>query len=226
MFVQSISCVLFFATPWTVARQAPLSVEFSRQEYGNKWVTISYYRGSFQPRDWICISCISTSPGKPSCNVRSRERWQVLADGCQCLENSLNWSLRNILWGSGGLNLGQKVALPPSPWPSLTRMERMSCVWKAEACLPMRRRECGRVGSGTILRASSSPLAMVHASLRASSGSTGCPVFQSNPLLTETWDPEDCTIPATNLGPGPFPSRVPWVCACFLLGGKRGWVLF
>ena len=23
----------FFATPWTVARQAPLSMEFSRQEY-------------------------------------------------------------------------------------------------------------------------------------------------------------------------------------------------
>ena len=28
-----ISCVQLFATPWTVARQAPLSVEFSRQEY-------------------------------------------------------------------------------------------------------------------------------------------------------------------------------------------------
>ena len=33
----SVSCtlrhVLFFATPWMVARQAPLSMEFSRQEY-------------------------------------------------------------------------------------------------------------------------------------------------------------------------------------------------
>ena len=27
------SCVQLFATPWTVARQAPLSMEFSRQEY-------------------------------------------------------------------------------------------------------------------------------------------------------------------------------------------------
>ena len=26
-------CVLLFAAPWTVARQAPLSTEFSRQEY-------------------------------------------------------------------------------------------------------------------------------------------------------------------------------------------------
>ena len=30
---QSFSHVRLFATPWTVARQAPLSVGFSRQEY-------------------------------------------------------------------------------------------------------------------------------------------------------------------------------------------------
>ena len=29
----SLSPVQLFATPWTVARQAPLSMEFSRQEY-------------------------------------------------------------------------------------------------------------------------------------------------------------------------------------------------
>ena len=28
-----LSYVLFFVTPWTVAHQAPLSMEFSRQEY-------------------------------------------------------------------------------------------------------------------------------------------------------------------------------------------------
>ena len=31
--VQSLSHVPLFATPWTVAHQAPLSTEFSRQEY-------------------------------------------------------------------------------------------------------------------------------------------------------------------------------------------------
>ena len=31
--VQSLSCVQLFATQWTVAHQAPLSMEFSRQEY-------------------------------------------------------------------------------------------------------------------------------------------------------------------------------------------------
>ena len=31
--VKSLSRVRLFATPWTVAYQAPLSIEFSRQEY-------------------------------------------------------------------------------------------------------------------------------------------------------------------------------------------------
>ena len=33
MRAQSLSCVQLFATPWTVAHQAPLSLGFSRQEY-------------------------------------------------------------------------------------------------------------------------------------------------------------------------------------------------
>ena len=33
MGAQSHSCVLVFETPWTVARQTPLSMEFSGQEY-------------------------------------------------------------------------------------------------------------------------------------------------------------------------------------------------
>ena len=33
--VSSLSCVQLFATSWTVALQAPLSMEFSRPEYGS-----------------------------------------------------------------------------------------------------------------------------------------------------------------------------------------------
>ena len=33
MCVKSFSRVRLFATPWTVARQAPLSMGFTRQEY-------------------------------------------------------------------------------------------------------------------------------------------------------------------------------------------------
>ena len=31
--VQLLNCVQLFATPWTIAHQVPLSMEFSRQEY-------------------------------------------------------------------------------------------------------------------------------------------------------------------------------------------------
>ena len=33
MHAQSLTHVQFFVTPWIVAHQAPLSMEFSRQEY-------------------------------------------------------------------------------------------------------------------------------------------------------------------------------------------------
>ena len=33
LFAQSLSRVQVFVTPWTIAHQAPLSMEFSRQEY-------------------------------------------------------------------------------------------------------------------------------------------------------------------------------------------------
>ena len=35
--VKSLSRVRLFSTPWTVAYQAPLSMEFSRQEYWSGW---------------------------------------------------------------------------------------------------------------------------------------------------------------------------------------------
>ena len=45
-----------FATPWTVAHQAPLSMEFSAKIL--EWVAIFLSRGSSRRRDQICISCI------------------------------------------------------------------------------------------------------------------------------------------------------------------------
>ena len=50
---QLLSHVQFFETPWTVAHQVPLSMEFSRQEY---WVAIPFSRGSSRPRDWTWVS--------------------------------------------------------------------------------------------------------------------------------------------------------------------------
>ena len=57
-----LSRVWLLATPWTVTHQAPLFVKFFRQE--NWRVAISYSRGSFWPRDRICVFCISCILGR------------------------------------------------------------------------------------------------------------------------------------------------------------------
>ena len=45
-----LSCVPLCVTPWTIARQAPLSMGFSRYEY-RSGVALLSSRGSSQPRD-------------------------------------------------------------------------------------------------------------------------------------------------------------------------------
>ena len=53
---QSLSRVRLFETPWTSAHQAPLSMEFSRQQY---WSDLPFpFKKSSQPRDRTCVSYI------------------------------------------------------------------------------------------------------------------------------------------------------------------------
>ena len=47
---KSLSHVWLFATPWTVARQAPLSMEILQARI-LEWVPVPFSRGSSQPRD-------------------------------------------------------------------------------------------------------------------------------------------------------------------------------
>ena len=53
-------------TPWTVARPAPLSMEFSRQEY---WSGLPLPWGSSQPRDPTHVSFISCLAGRFCCEA-------------------------------------------------------------------------------------------------------------------------------------------------------------
>ena len=57
--VYSLSHVWLFPTPWTVARQAPLSVRFSRQEYWSGLLCPPPVPS--QPRDQTHVSYISCS---------------------------------------------------------------------------------------------------------------------------------------------------------------------
>ena len=55
---KSFSPVWLFATPWTVALQAPLSMEFSRQEYWSGLHTLLQDLSSW-PRDGTSVFCIA-----------------------------------------------------------------------------------------------------------------------------------------------------------------------
>ena len=60
------------ATPWTIAIQASLSMGISQARI-LEWVTISFFRGSFQPRDrpqvsWAGGFFTAEPPGKPFTN--------------------------------------------------------------------------------------------------------------------------------------------------------------
>ena len=65
-----LSHVWLFETPWTVAHQAPLSMEFSRQEY---WSRLSFPSPGDLPDPGIeprnpalqAISLLTEPPGKP-----------------------------------------------------------------------------------------------------------------------------------------------------------------
>ena len=89
---QSLSHVRLFATPWTVAHQASLSLGFPRQEYWNG-LPFPSPRDLPDPSDWTWVSWLAgrffttKTPGKPTSNGhmvikglnerKSEEAWGV-----------------------------------------------------------------------------------------------------------------------------------------------------
>ena len=55
MRVKPLSRVRLFATPWTVAYQASLSMGFSRQEYWNGVLFPSGHGFTFQKSGWVSL---------------------------------------------------------------------------------------------------------------------------------------------------------------------------
>ena len=67
-----LSRVRLFVSAWTIARQAPLSMGFPRQEYWSGWPFPSPGDLPDPGIDGTCVSClaggfcIAAAPGKPS----------------------------------------------------------------------------------------------------------------------------------------------------------------
>ena len=78
LYLTLLSCTWLFATPWTVAHQAPLSMGFSRQEY---WVGLPFLPPGHLPNPdikpasptspvWAGEFFTTEPPGKPQKNSR------------------------------------------------------------------------------------------------------------------------------------------------------------
>ena len=93
---QLLSCVRLFATPWTVAHQAPLSMGILQARI-LEWFAISSSRGSLQPGDRTALHVDSLpfeSPGKPmNTGVGSLS----LLQGIFPTQES-NWGLLHFRW--------------------------------------------------------------------------------------------------------------------------------
>ena len=97
-------------TPWTVARQAPLSMGLLQARI-REWVAMPSSRGSSGPRDRICVSCTAgrfftaEPPGKPPCPLDVK-----VTQSCPTLCDPMSESLRPhglySPWNSPGQDTG------------------------------------------------------------------------------------------------------------------------
>ena len=116
--------VRFFATPWTVARQAPLSMGFSRQESCSGLPRPP--RGSSRPRDRAHVSYISCTTGRFFTAEPPGKLWdkhvlkkiQGLPAAQMKGQGRSYWSWRCNVWRPGSAPAAGGAALPCPSAPS------------------------------------------------------------------------------------------------------------
>ena len=118
--VVMLSSVQLFTTPWTIASQAPLSMEIFQARI-LEWVAISFSRESSQPRDQSWFSCKSptlqadslplnslNNPTLPSCFWKISKTVQGRCLPCDCKQwTQLINGLEKVLfcWYCEGANI-------------------------------------------------------------------------------------------------------------------------
>ena len=120
--VRSLSRVQLFATPWTVAHQAPPSMGFSRQEY---WSGLPFPSPgeSSKPKDWTQVACIAGS--RFNLWATSQRLWHSQQSRSRCFSGILlvfRWSsgcwqfgLRFIFYVNTGSNHSKTILLYSIP---------------------------------------------------------------------------------------------------------------
>ena len=94
-----LSRVQFFATLWAIARQAPLSVGFSRQAY---WSGLPLPPPRGLPWDWTCVDVLG-SPASPTLTGdffntgKERAAWGTQDDQKPHLNSLFSWRQKRML---------------------------------------------------------------------------------------------------------------------------------
>ena len=112
---QSLRSVRFFVTPWTVACQAPVSMEFSRQEY---W-------SAYSP-DSMSSSCCKSPRHRHSARSLVRDNIRVCRMQGKCISNRA-FSLAICTQGMGSAQLLLQGKAAPEFRMQVTNLPRGSC---------------------------------------------------------------------------------------------------
>ena len=128
---QSLSRLWLFATPWTVAFQAPLFIGFSRQEYWSGLPCsppVDLPNSGIEPRSPAlqADSLLSEPPGKPTISVYGRT-WQEGRRTCMWME--LN---QQIFFGGTFLikNTSKRLCGSPTVCPVPSQWPQTSSMWQ------------------------------------------------------------------------------------------------
>ena len=100
-----VSQCLTIVTPWTVACQGPLSMEFSRKK---SWVSIPFSRGFSQPRDRIQVSCTADRFFTVWATREAKDGKKEKVGRYKCVEQGIKSSFPP--WGSDALPEASRVS--------------------------------------------------------------------------------------------------------------------
>ena len=127
LLLSHFSHAQLFVTPWTVAHQTPLSMEFSRQEYSSGLPfpsPVDLYDPRIEP-----ISLISPELAGPLAPLSKATTWLFNLEGIS--KRSLSLLLKRYLLtylAVLGLSWGMWVQLPHSMWDLISATRDGTCV--------------------------------------------------------------------------------------------------
>ena len=144
-FLCMLSHVWLFVTPWTVAHQAPLSMEFFRQEYWNELpfpppgmepvLLLIFSTVIYLSYDWESRTCMILHSIKGTWGIRVAVPGPALLGHCPLLTSHFFWPTSPLSW-----NLPGDSTCPKGPWYCLGHYPRTQSNWSDDRAVSLQGR--------------------------------------------------------------------------------------